>query len=334
MAKNNKHNESTEQNNEKKKRLGNIHDRTFRSSMSIPEVSKEFFETHLSDDLKSWVLLDTLKYEPTSFVDDELKESICDLVYRVRTTTDNDLYLTILVEHQSKPLKDMSIKVLRYQLNIIEHAYKEHGKDDEKPLPLMATMVFYHGKTAYPYSTDIRDMVKAPRDKIDALWFQPFRLIDTSTIPDEHLLAQAYLGLLSYTLKHIWEPDFEPYFGRIMVNFEGVQGQNDTALMKILLKYIERVANLEPEVFIRIIEQSDIPEGVKGEVMSVVEQVRQQSMAKGVQQGIEQGIEQGKQQKDIEYAKKMLAKGYSEQDILDMTGLDKKALIKIKETIN
>ena len=90
-----------------------------------------------------------------------------------------------------------------------------------------------------------------------------------------------------------------------------------------------KAVNLKPEVFIRIIEQSDIPEGVKGEVMSVVEQVRQQSMAKGVQQGIEQGIKQGKQQKDIEYAKKMLAEGIELTVISKITGFEVAQLKKM-----
>ena len=47
----------------------------------------------------------------------------------------------------------------------------------------------------------------------------------------------------------------------------------------------------------------------------------QKGMEKGIETGFEKGMEEGMNQRSLEIAKKMLAKGMDEASIMDMTGL-------------
>ena len=55
-----------------------------------------------------------------------------------------------------------------------------------------------------------------------------------------------------------------------------------------------------------------------------------QGIEKGIAQGIEKGREEGAKEEKIAMAKKMLSKSYSIEDIVDMTGLSKEEIEKIK----
>ncbi len=63
--------------------------------------------------------------------------------------------------------------------------------------------------------------------------------------------------------------------------------------------------------------------------MTVAEKWEAQGIAKGVQQGMQQGA----RLKAEETACKMLHKGYAIDDVCEITGLDQKDVIELKERI-
>ena len=77
-------------------------------------------------------------------------------------------------------------------------------------------MVVYHAETAYPYSTDIKDIVDAPRILIDRYFLKPFQLIDLARIEDEELKTHAWSGVMEFVMKHIFARDILPYLQDIM----------------------------------------------------------------------------------------------------------------------
>ena len=60
------------------------HDHFVRSMMSDQLVASEFFEQHLPKHIKQLVHLDTLQPQSDSFIDDDLKMQIADLLYKVQ----------------------------------------------------------------------------------------------------------------------------------------------------------------------------------------------------------------------------------------------------------
>ncbi|HFF4128737.1 TPA: Rpn family recombination-promoting nuclease/putative transposase, partial [Escherichia coli] len=54
------------------------HDGAFRAFLSSPEVARDFVSLHLPAEYRGLCDLSTLKIEPCSFVDEELKKYECD----------------------------------------------------------------------------------------------------------------------------------------------------------------------------------------------------------------------------------------------------------------
>ena len=53
---------------------------------------------------------------------------------------------------------------------------------------------------------------------------------------------------------------------------------------------------------------------------------REEGFESGISQGFEQGIERGANNRSIEIASRMLSRGFSYNDIVDMTGLSKEEI--------
>ncbi len=63
---------------------------------------------HLPAELRAVCDLSTLKLESGSFVEDDLRQYFCDVLYSLKTSA-GDGYIHVLVEHQSTPDKHMAL---------------------------------------------------------------------------------------------------------------------------------------------------------------------------------------------------------------------------------
>ena len=82
----------------KNTKLAKPHDALFRSMMQDPQVARDFFEAALPKDIKKSVDLSTLALQKDTFVGDDLKEQLADLVFQVKTEEEIG-YFQILIEH-------------------------------------------------------------------------------------------------------------------------------------------------------------------------------------------------------------------------------------------
>ena len=99
----------------------------------------------------------------------------------------------------------------------------------------------------------------------------------------------------------------------------------DHIVRQVLIKYMSYYSDLENEVFYDKIKDSK--PNLESDVMTVSEQWKQQ----GIDQGIQIGIEKGALKKAKETAFNMLTKGYPENDIAELTGLDTLTVAELKK---
>jgi predicted transposase/invertase (TIGR01784 family) len=78
-------------------------------------------------------------------------------------------------------------------------------------------------------------------------------------------------------------------------------------------------------------DQMMLEQGIERGIKQGVEQGIERGIKQGVEQGIEQGIEQGEKQRAVITAKKMLAKGYSIQEISELTGLKQQEIEALRD---
>lgn len=113
------------------------HDALFKQLLSIKEIAKDFLEICLPDDIKALYDLETIKLEPGSFIDEDMKCFQSDILYSVRTTKGNG-YLYCLIEHQSNPDKLIAWRLLRYSMAVMQ----QHLQQSHKTLPIVLPIYY------------------------------------------------------------------------------------------------------------------------------------------------------------------------------------------------
>ncbi len=162
-------------------KIYSLHDRFFRAAMSEPRVAKAFFEHHLPEEILKIIDLDTLRLEKEIYVNSKLKLVMTDIVFSVNYAKNPGL-LYLLPEHRSSFTRWQAFILLVYMVMILDYHHKKFK--NQKHLPLIYPIVFYHGGVIYPGSTDLSNLFQDSQGIMPPISCQPFQLIDLNTIPD------------------------------------------------------------------------------------------------------------------------------------------------------
>lgn len=298
------------------------HDRFFKMAMSDPRVAREFFSALLPKDVLLKIDLNQLECQPGSYINDIRQESIIDLLYKTKFKETTG-YLYLLVDHQSRPDKLMPFRILKYTCNIIDQHLK---KDQSKKIPFILPLVIYHGALVWNDSTNINDLVLAPKSLVDAYFLKPFILIDLNRMEDVDLKQHVWSGSMLLTLKHIFKRDMLPYIYAIIELLKQIESSG-RGTVETVLTYILDKGELDKKSFVELVKKefsSDIGE----KIMTISEQFREEGKKIGIKIGIEKGIEKGVEKGKIEVAKHLLAEKAELRFIQRVTGL---SLVKIQE---
>lgn len=296
-----------------KKSITNAHDQFFRTAMADKRVAREFLKSRLPEELCQLVDFEQLTLQPRSHINDVRQESAVDVLFKTKIDS-REAYLYLLLEHQSTPDQLMPFRLLKYLCNIIDHHLKSHRT---KKIPLIYPMVIYHGKRQYPYTTNINDLVDAPRELVDRYFLKPFQLIDLGKIDDESIKQHAWSGVMEFALKHIFARDILPW----LKNIAGTLNQLDKAggrdFIAIVLQYLmERGELRDKDAFFKLID-TKISHEVGEKIMSLAEQLREE----GRFEGKLEGKLEGELKKGLEIARRMLEEGSDPLFVAKVTSL-------------
>ncbi|EHD22009.1 MULTISPECIES: Rpn family recombination-promoting nuclease/putative transposase [Brenneria] len=124
------------------------HDAIFKQFLGDIDIARDFLSIHLPPEIRQHCDFTTLQRESASFVDEELRSRVSDMLYSCRTTQGKG-YIYCVIEHQSTLDRLMAFRLLRYCLAAME----QHLSQGHKTLPLVVPLLFYHGdRRPYPYS--------------------------------------------------------------------------------------------------------------------------------------------------------------------------------------
>ncbi len=142
----------------KSKKYTMTHDAFIKRTMSKLVVATEFFAANLPPHILNCVDLSTLKLEKQALTDKTLGHGIVDILYSVRWNEEIG-YLTLLLEHQSKPEKLMAFRIQKYMLRICDAHLIEHPKSK---FPCIYPMILYSGKTKYTSPLSFYELFSEP----------------------------------------------------------------------------------------------------------------------------------------------------------------------------
>ncbi len=267
----------------------------------------------------------TLKLESGSFIEESLRPYYSDMLYSLKTVQ-GEGYVYALIEHQSRPDKNMAFRLMRYAIA----AMQQHIDAGHKHLPLVIPLQFYHGNISpYPYDMNWLKGFANP-DQAKALYTQDFPLVDVTVISDDDIMQHRRIALLELVQKHARHRDImdflEPLVTLLLTDY--TTDKQVQSLMSYLLQ-VGETNNLEALITSLA---SSVPKHEET-LMTIAEQLRQQGEQRGRQEGIQlgeaRGRQEGRQETLNEMARKMMLNGMDQQAIIDVTGLSKDELAQL-----
>lgn len=293
------------------------HDAVFKKIMSYPEMARDFLDIHLPPALREMCDLQTLKLEPGSFIEQDLRAFYSDVLWSLKTR-EGQGYIYCVIEHQSTAVQHMAFRLMRYAIAAMQH----HLDAGNKTLPLVVPMLFYHGQQSpYPWSLNWLDEFDCPQ-LARQLYSEAFPLVDITVIPDDEIAQHRRVAWLELMQKHIRDRDLMGLVDRL-VSLLVTSTANDSQL-QTLLNYLLRYGNVS-HVSAFIHEVAERSPHHKDRLMTIAERLRQEGhhhgLQEGIQQGLEQGVQKGTQEEALRIARMMLENGIDHNLVQLITGL-------------
>lgn len=195
----------------------------------------------------------------------------------------------VLVEHQSSAERLMPLRILKYQIEIIQ-TYISQYKTEEN-LPLVVPLVFYNGDLSpYPYAIDILDLF-ADKKLVADIGLGRFNLVDLTVTSEDEILKHKQLALLEMCLKHINARNFNNVIGHILNAFIVAHKYKiDKKLFDSSISYLMNAKEYEElkPLFTQLVDNFN---EYKGDIMTYAEELKLQGKKEMVQEMLKAGTE-------------------------------------------
>lgn|GEM_PF-1950062 len=175
--------------NDTKNDIMHPHDLLVRNIFGDADLTADLIRNHLPPDLTSNLDLNRLRREAVESINPGLSELLGDLRFSGKFKgTGQELRVFVFLEHQSRPDRFMSFRLLEY----VFAAYRQHlsnsrGKGKPATFPYPLAIVLHHGKKPWKSVTPMRELIDigpgAPKEILDF----PIFLIDLPRIEPEQL---------------------------------------------------------------------------------------------------------------------------------------------------
>ncbi|MCW3806192.1 Rpn family recombination-promoting nuclease/putative transposase [Plebeiibacterium marinum] len=291
----------------KKSSNNNIHDNFFKSLFSVKENLEDLLKGSLPKEVLQGLKTDTLEYDPTEYVDQELAPYFKDISCNVKYGYSN-IKISLLYEHKSYPDKNIHLQLLRYILNVWEN--QAANKQELTPV---ITMVFYHGNRKW---TDAGFVKNVPEELKRFIPLFDYALFDTKDIEDHAIIQHFKRPSVKVAVWFMKRSDnligfiqSNPDLARDM--FRQIE-QIDTNIFQKIALYLYKVSGVEPDKIDEIMET--ISPKAKDAFSQAADELRQWGYNKGIKQT----------------AINMINKGYSDEQIAEITHIDMKQIHKLR----
>lgn len=316
-----------------KNNISTPNDLFFKANFKNLAIAKDFLKVHLPEDIQKRLDFNSLKATDKEFVTPELKKLQSDFVYSC-LIDNQESYVYFLVEHQSSADSLMAFRKLQYNVALMD----DHLKKGNTKLPVIISLCLYHGKKSpYPYSSDIYDCFEDSKLAREHM-FKPFKLIDLTVMEDSEIEGHGLASFMELLFKHHLDKRLVEYLKKLhkdnkLAKYLNISGDSNYAML--VLKYLMNVGDDSTADAGEII---DIFAGAlpnqRSDFMTFAQRLREEGIEKGIEKGIlkgkQEGILEGMQKGVLDVAKNMLSKGFSDDQIIEITGIDKNTLNNIK----
>ncbi|ARD87033.1 transposase (plasmid) [Rickettsia bellii] len=308
------------------------HDELFKKVMSEPVAAREFLEHYLPVSFKNKINLNSVKIEKESFVTEDLRKRLSDVVYSVALKNDNDkAYVYVLIEHQSSSDYWIAFRLWQYMLLLCER-HKENSKEKTK-LPLICPIVVYANDKPYNAPRSFWEFFEDSKTA-KALMSDEYLLVDLQKQSDDEIEKKKHLGMMEYMLKHIKARDILNLWQTLLERFESIieiDKNNGYIYIKWLLWYSDaKIPEDKQAELVSIIAKHLNKADQEGLMKTIADKYIDEGIAQGMQIGEAKGMQIGEARGKYEVAKNMLAAGSDISFISKVTGLSISEINKLR----
>lgn len=174
----------------------NKHDASYRLLFSNPAIVRALFQGIINApwlELLDWRSLQAL---PTDYISDELRQRQGDIVWRLRRVDGSDLFLLLMIEHQSRIDFHMALRILTYLGLLYEALLTRKLIQRTQLLPAVLPMVIYSGVPRWNAALDISALISAVPAGLQGyvphfqyLLLDEGALVHAGTLPEDNLAA-------------------------------------------------------------------------------------------------------------------------------------------------
>ena len=273
------------------------HDHLFRLVFADSEETAAFLRARLPDSLRRRFLWSSLRRSPGSFVDQQLRGSVSDLLFEVRTAAAAPpQWLYLLFEHQSRPDRWIALRLLRYCCRIWEAGRRAHP--NERFLRPVLPLVFYQGKRRWRYATELAESF--PPALRGQPWVPRFGhlLLDQTQVAPAAVAGALRGRLLQLAMMHTFEQAPREARERIAPLLEELRREPAGGGVDYYQTFMEYIVKTGPTDTLDELMPRMAPE-LRGDLMTCGEMLRREGELRGRQEGELKGRQEGRQEGEL-----------------------------------
>ncbi|WP_235153470.1 Rpn family recombination-promoting nuclease/putative transposase [Dyadobacter sp. CY345] len=301
-----------------------IHDNFIRAILSSKTIATEYFRNYLPESISSKLNFSTLTQIPDTYLSDQLKKSISDIVFSCeKNDTPDVVKICLLIEHKSYPDKYTPLQIGHYIFSGLQKQV-----ENKEELSIIIPVLLYHGKGKWKYQT-LASLFKNPEPE----WKQylpDFEYIynNLGEISDEQVetLNNKFLLASILALKHSFEKEWLKLNARRILLLISEESEK---LQKSFVIYLFINSGLEEEAIEEIIHS--LPITLKDTIMNTLDIFIEKGKKIGMERGIQTGIEIAK----LDFVESLLRNtDFSTVKIAELTGVSEMIVNSVLKQIN
>ncbi len=292
------------------KEIGSPHNYLFQNILGREDMARDFVRYYMPAQMAADLDVDTLEVASESYVSDDLRESLSDIVLSLQFKNGYPAEIYLLIEHKSGLNKRTKLQLLKY-LNAKWHDLDQSEKLG-KYLPVIIPMVFYHGKRKWRYSLEFSDQFNPPGDYYKR-YIPKFEhlLHEVPEINKRKIKSTIALEVFHVVLECIFYPEKrDKIYESLDLLFRGLSTEKAGELFYVFIKYLLSATDANPKEVEKRVKH--LPKGEET-VRTTAEMLREEGyeMAlrnkdKWIGEGKIEGKLEGRIEGKIEAAQEML----------------------------
>jgi predicted transposase YdaD len=270
------------------------HDHSYKLLFSHAEMVEDLLRGFVREDWVGELDFATLEQTENSYVSDELRERIDDIVWRVKLHG-NWLYVYLLIEFQSDIDPFMAVRILAYVGLLYQDLIRTKQLTPNGRLPPVLPIVLYNGKPRWTAPLDIADLLEpAP---IGLARHRPslrYLLIDEGCYSDNELAPLKNLVAALFRIENSRTPhDIERVLAALI---EWLQMPEQASLRRAFTVWLKRVflrGRMPGVDFENLNELHEVKSMLAERVIDWTEEWMRQGEAQGEARGLIRGRQEG-----------------------------------------